>query len=53
MVVHSLDLEEDRAVVAEEEVKLQVAGAELRRVQSDQKHSLDLAERVQTHRAFE
>jgi len=53
LVVHSLDLEEDRAIVAEEGVKLQVVGAELRRVQSDQKHSLDQAERVQIHPAFE
>src|SRR5205807_9921650 len=52
MVVHSPDLVEDRALVVEE-VKPRVAGAELHKVQSDQKHSLDQAEMVQTPQAFE
>jgi len=53
LVVHSLDLEEDRVIVVEEGVKLQVVGAELHKAQSDQKHSLDQAERAQIHQAFE
>jgi len=52
LAAHSPDLEEDRALVVEE-AKPRVAGAEPHKVQSDQKHSLDQAEMVQTPQAFE
>jgi hypothetical protein len=52
MVVHNPDLEEETVLVAGQEVKPQVAGAELHKVQSEQKHSLDQVEMAQTHLAF-
>lgn len=48
MDIRSPDLEEDRALAAEEEVKPQVAGTELHKVQSELKHSLDQVEMDQT-----
>jgi hypothetical protein len=52
-VARSPDLGEDTVLVAEEEVSPQAAGAELHKVQSDQKHWLDQAEMDQTPQAFE
>jgi hypothetical protein len=49
MVVRSLGLDKDKALVVGEEVKPLVAGAELHKAQSEQKHSLDLVEMDQTH----
>jgi len=52
MDIRNPDLEEDRALAAaEEEVKPQVAGAELHKVQSELKHSLDQVEMDQTPQA--
>jgi len=59
MDIRSPDLEEDRALAAGEdralaageEVKPQVAGTELHKVQSELKHSLDQVEMDQTPQA--
>lgn len=51
MDIRNPDLEEDRALAAEEEVKPQVAGTELHKVQSELKHSLDQVEMDQTPQA--
>jgi len=53
MVAHIPGLGEDKALVVEEEAKLQVVEAELHMVPSVQRHLLDQVEMAQTRLAFE